>query len=866
MNPSIEEINKVRALAGRAPLTTLGQTSTSTQPKSLRDSLGLTPAPQEQPKEQSLSEKLGSRFSKLGQGISDVANSYTTTTPGQDSGTQGLIGLTKIGGAIGGGISDVGEAITKPITDLAGSAITKGREIQKANDTQAIAQGRLSPENALSNKPYIENQIGEAIAPVAKSASEEYKTLSPNTQEVLGNLGDMTSGAMTLTGADALLKSGVGKAVTETLGKTGSKLGDVIATHYDAKAREGISKEIGNILNSKKSLINQTKLAETKGVNFNEQLSDPEVFKGLKPDNGKINPDEAIATVQDRIDKAMDIKSKTLPELDRFIPTTPKQELRDLAVADIKGKYTPADEKDIISRIDKQISALPEELKISDIDNYRAVFRKSSRDAKGILKDDSEYAALENAFRNKVFDTTDKLSFEGSKYKELNDYIRQNIETKTFLDKTLRGQILPGGKLGNYAARGIGALAGSAGGVLGTLAGAEGGGMIANIIMNNKLGNSLKMKMIRELTTDQDIIEEAGKLLQGAKDYQIPQLPAKGTISGPTIKVAPEAPVGQFETTGKTPIVTPQLEKPNMSLQNTANSTTPIVSNIADTLPQTPKSGKMSGFAQLTKESVHPEDADSINDFITMINGETKVPQSTADAIRKEVVAIADNYGIPLGKTDRQFADNLAKRLAKDFPMDSSIPKELLPLAEEAKKYKSAEEFMQKVKGGGTQYGDYTPGMRANIPAGYKNITEMGIDPDEMVTVYRGIDDLAGKIKKKKINDGDFVTTDFDSALSYTGDPKNVVEMQVPAKTLYNSEPRDFIDEPFYTGSEYIYTAKNAKPLPTDKQLIDLYNKVNGKKLPGFADLGILPKAAIGTAVATGALKAYSSSKNSTKK
>jgi hypothetical protein len=146
------------------------------------------------------------------------------------------------------------------------------------------------------------------------------------------------------------------------------------------------------------------------------------------------------------------------------------------------------------------------------------------------------------------------------------------------------------------------------------------------------------------------------------------------------------------------------------------------------------------------------------------------------------------------------------------------------PLIEEAKKYKSFEDFSQAVKGGKTQYGDYNPKLRENMPAGYKNITELGVDPEETITVYRGIDDAPGKVKRK-INDGDFVTTDFDSALSYTGNPKDVVEMQVKAKTLYNSEPRDFVDEPFYIGSEYIYTTKNAKTLPTDKELTDIWKQ-----------------------------------------
>jgi cell fate (sporulation/competence/biofilm development) regulator YlbF (YheA/YmcA/DUF963 family) len=193
---------------------------------------------------------------------------------------------------------------------------------------------------------------------------------------------------------------------------------------------------------------------------------------------------------------------------------------------------------------------------------------------------------------------------------------------------------------------------------------------------------------------------------------------------------------------------------------------------------------------------------------------------------------------------------NNSKEKLGEAPVESRIsPKTALgdELIQEAKKYKSAEEFRQAIKGGKTQYGEYSPNVRSSIPAGYKNIAELGVKPDEMVTVYRGIDDISGKVSNKKINDGDFVTTDFDSALSYTGDPKNVVEMQVPAKTLYNSEPRDFIDEPFYTGSEYIYTTKSTKTLPTDSQLTDIWNKANKveKQLPTPEGLPKIPRTEI---------------------
>ena len=147
-------------------------------------------------------------------------------------------------------------------------------------------------------------------------------------------------------------------------------------------------------------------------------------------------------------------------------------------------------------------------------------------------------------------------------------------------------------------------------------------------------------------------------------------------------------------------------------------------------------------------------------------------------------------------------------------------------LISEAKKYNTPEEFIGKIQGSATQYGEYNPKIRENLPSGYKNISELGIDPNKIVTIYRGIDDISGNVERK-INNGDFVTTDFDSAASYTGDPKDVVEMNVKAKDLYVSEPKDFSDEPFYTGSEYVYTQSETKALPSDEELKSIWNEAH---------------------------------------
>ncbi len=158
-------------------------------------------------------------------------------------------------------------------------------------------------------------------------------------------------------------------------------------------------------------------------------------------------------------------------------------------------------------------------------------------------------------------------------------------------------------------------------------------------------------------------------------------------------------------------------------------------------------------------------------------------------------------------------------------------------LVEEAKKYKTAEDFANKapsdvidklradgVRGAeqrmafwekatkgmdktpvidnlnptGGLLVDYTPEARMTAKLG-KNITTldktMGKSADETITIYRG----APK-NQKQINPGDFVTTDRELARSYTGD-NNVLELKVKL-----SDVLDDVTEPL--GGEYLYRPK----------------------------------------------------------
>ena len=169
---------------------------------------------------------------------------------------------------------------------------------------------------------------------------------------------------------------------------------------------------------------------------------------------------------------------------------------------------------------------------------------------------------------------------------------------------------------------------------------------------------------------------------------------------------------------------------------------------------------------------------------------------------------------------------------AKDQSVDKTTDLDATYLLGEAKKHDTLDGFMSHMRGSATQYGGYTPKARKFVQPTAKRVSDFeGIRPNQKVTIYRGIDTSEGKARMK-INSGDFVTTDFDSALAYTDSPSKVTSMEVPAKDLIEEFPDEFnTAEPFGVGSEFIYS-KSTKPMVkiTDTKLIDIFNKAKKGK------------------------------------
>lgn len=122
---------------------------------------------------------------------------------------------------------------------------------------------------------------------------------------------------------------------------------------------------------------------------------------------------------------------------------------------------------------------------------------------------------------------------------------------------------------------------------------------------------------------------------------------------------------------------------------------------------------------------------------------------------------------------------------------------------------------------------EYKPSDRMLAPLADNIVTynkTAGINPDEMITIYRG----APK-NQKKIVGGDFITTNLDLAKSYTGDGR-VLRKEVKASDIL-----DDLNEPL--GDEYIYR-------PAQKATAKPEAKTTGATLPTKGNEELLSKIA----------------------
>lgn len=156
----------------------------------------------------------------------------------------------------------------------------------------------------------------------------------------------------------------------------------------------------------------------------------------------------------------------------------------------------------------------------------------------------------------------------------------------------------------------------------------------------------------------------------------------------------------------------------------------------------------------------------------------------------------------------------------------------MVDLIKEARKYKSAEEFVGSFgrgKGGIGAGVEYTPNKRILIEQDQTSLADI-LGEDKTVMVYRGVD----RATQKDIVQGDYVATSKELASSYTGQGK-ILSKNVNLKDIIVDKSdgltADDIKQ-WLNGKEFHVEANYVPNGVTKSQLTDIWNKANNKSTP----------------------------------
>ena len=411
-------------------------------------------------------------------------------------------------------------------------------------------------------------------------------------------------------------------------------------------------------------------------------------------------------------------------------------------------------------KIAKQLEAEPVSFKTSELDNLRSKFRKAGVNAQGIQKEGSHFKVLEEATRDVLFKTLDKLEGAKGQFGDISTFVKNNLNTIEFLDKTLRGHIVTSGKLTKlFSQMGGIAIGTGLGGPFGGLAGAVGGGKIADILANRALGNSLKKEALIGLSNGTpEAIRKIDELLKMIPKNKL--LPKQGQklLKEGVIELPAEAQRLVKEiTTNKKEAIKP-IKK---SIKNK------LVSDEKNIAQNTQKVKK---FVEKKPKEVKPKTE-------KLVKKKEVVKEDKAKFVKKKIEE----------KETKQATKKLVEKL-KPVEKKGDILKDLNPT--------------------GGIFVENKPKIRATAKLG-KNITTLdktsGKSADTTITIYRGVPN-----GKKEIVAGDFITTNKQLAKDYAGTG------DVISKEVKMSDVLDDITEPL--GEEYIYRPTTPKPkLPKKK-------------------------------------------------
>lgn len=271
---------------------------------------------------------------------------------------------------------------------------------------------------------------------------------------------------------------------------------------------------------------NADKYKKLRNTDVRKKMSEPEIFDGIKVQDGKVVVDDAVSVIEKQIDSFKNITDEIIPFADEHGTKIKKSVLID-DISKRFDKLTPAVKSKKLKQLADEFDILPDEFNAGELNKLKQQARYSGIDAKGAMKSDSVYTEMMKSARKYLFESMDNLPIDtNGALGKLNTMIKDLINTQEYLETILKGKKVSGGRLTKMLNKTTGAVIGSSGGIFGAIAGSEIAGILTDIMMNKQLGNTMKGNILKKFIAENpSYAKQLEPILQEIKKYKVPQLP-----------------------------------------------------------------------------------------------------------------------------------------------------------------------------------------------------------------------------------------------------------------------------------------------------------------------------------------------------
>lgn len=859
-----QEIDEIRKSAGYTPETT-------TPKQSIKERLGITvQAPAQEQPTPTLRDRLGERFNKAKTAISDLKGPNLTSSYGSsfDSGNGKGVGenfvegsktasdnamnLMTAGSQVLGGVADIGGEVFNAIPGVQqlGEFVASGvKGASEAYDENVI--------NPLAEK--IRDKVGVENIDKVREAADPY---ADKPKQFVENTVDIGTGVGTILGAKSLvdktlpsLKATAENGLSDRTGNVANTIGETISKARTDRALKNRTAELTKVVQNNATLRKVVDNSNKKGLNTIDDLAKTDLLADSIDNTGTINSQNAIDKLNNFIRPQEDVISKNLK---------------------IEGKNVSLDNVETILKDAVNKSGVKGGAKVrafknveDDIAGYKldanpdgTIPVATIHDAKVDKYANINYLNPESAKIDKVIAKTLKEIVENNTQsvdvKSINAELSKYYSMQKLLE-TLNGKKVEGGRLGKLFAQSVGAIVGnSVGGPLGAIAGAELGGFVKGQKMSRKFGkggDDLKMSQqmedaIQSSKNDGNLNTTQSTTINPTKnviDDTIPQ-----TTKGASEKfISDEAVAKAREVLNKAgkPTEYRTLGITTEELRAAATIGARYIEDGVRTAVELGERLAKEGYkltkAQIEKIFIQSQtlqkgarlDMNKIDEAETLLssfsNGKFSSPQMSKSA-KQFITENGLDYkpNMKDGEVKELLGSMVEMRKDLRQTVSNTISKELQPLAEEAKKYKSAEEFSSygtNINGSDVYKYDYNLGeWKSLVKDGTKVMPEI---PDTIQIYHRtnGQIPLGGfeiqKFNKKTMdrNFGDYIYASGDATENIEYGP-NIIGFYLPKNKVGK-----WAEEVDNSNSEWVIKDIDALQKHNQKILTDLWNKANGK-------------------------------------